>query len=394
MDVFVAKQGQDAEWDHFLESLPDNLYQQSSLWALVKAKDGWNCTRLVVKERGEIVGGVQALLRPLPKFGAVGYVSKGPVAASDDSSIHKFILDQLDRVARKEHILFLKIQPAYGAEPIARRLLERGAQPSNINVTPLSTLRVDLRPEHEEIQARMNKYTRRNIRRAERNGVTVRMGTIADIPTFIDLQSVHAKQHGYSGKGDFRSKDYYYHLWYVLEPGGHFCFFIAEYNGQAIAANSYIAFGDTVLDYHLVDNGLYKELNAPTLLQWNGMVWGKEHGYVWYDFGGIDLSAARAIQNEIALPDTITGRRAKFKKSFGSQVIFRPGIFDMSYVWPRSLTIRMVPALIKIKPLLSPLIGGGLSNYVQVHDRAARKVAIEHGDANNGQENDQDQERV
>jgi len=252
MNVFVAKDGPDAEWDHFLENKPDGLYQQSSLWALVTAQGGWKCMRLVVKEHGKIVGGVQALLRPLPLFGSVGYVSKGPVVASDDPSIEKFILDHLDRVARMEHILFLKMQPAYGAESIAKRLLERGAQPSDINVTPLSTLRVDLRPEPEEILARMNKYTRRNIRRALNDGVTVRMGTMADIPTFINLHEIHAKQHRYAGKGTFRKKDYYHHLWSVLVPGGHFCFFIAEFNGQALAANSYIAFGDTVMDYHLV----------------------------------------------------------------------------------------------------------------------------------------------
>jgi lipid II:glycine glycyltransferase (peptidoglycan interpeptide bridge formation enzyme) len=229
----------------------------------------------------------------------------------------------------------------------------------------------------------MNKYTRRNIRRAECDGVIVRLGAKADIPVFIHLQEIHAIKHRY---GSF-SKDYYYHLWSALEPGGHFCFFIAEYNGQVLAANSYIAFGDTVLDYHLVDNGLYKELNVPTLLQWNGMVWGKKHGYAWYDFGGIDLSTARAIQNDETLPDNSVGRRAKFKKSFGGQVIFRPGVYDMSYTWPRRLTIRMVPAMIKIKPLLSTLIGGGLSGYIQMHDRAATKSAVKHDDENDGQVN-------
>jgi len=124
------------------------------------------------------------------------------------------------------------------------------------------------------------------------------------------------------------------------------------------------------------------------------MLWAKEHGYAWYDFGGIDPSAARAIQNENALPDTITGRRAKFKKSFGGQVIFRPGVYDMSFVWPRQLTIRMVPALIRIIPLLSPLIGVGLSGYIQMHDRATREVAFKHGYENDGQENGQDQEMV
>lgn len=390
MDVLIAKEGLDPEWDHFLEALPDNLYQQSSLWAQVKAQDGWQCLRVVVRDHGQIVGGVQVLLRPLPLYGAVGYVPKGPVVASDNPPIQEFVLDSLDRAAQTEHVLFIKMQPAHGAEAIAQRLLARGARPSKILVTPLSTLRIDLRQEREEILARMNKYTRRNIRRAERDGVTVRMGTEADIPIFIQLQQMHGKRRGYKGP----SKDYYYHLWSNLEPGAHFCFFIAEYNGQALAANSYIAFGDTVADYHLADNGLWKELNAPTLLQWKGMVWGKEHGYSWYDFGGIHPTAAEAIVSGAPLPETSVGRRAKFKHSFGGQILFRPGVYDMSFVWPRPLTIRLVPALIKIKPLLSTLVGGGLSGYIQMHDRAARKLAVQHDDKNDGHGNEQGQERA
>jgi hypothetical protein len=47
----------------------------------------------------------------------------------------------------------------------------------------------------------------------------------------------------------------------------------------------------------------------------------------------------------------------------------------------------MVPAMIKIKPLLSTLIGGGLSGYIQMHDRAATKLAVKHDDENDGQVN-------
>jgi peptidoglycan pentaglycine glycine transferase (the first glycine) len=371
MDISISKEGLDPEWDRFLETLPDNLYQQSSLWAKVKAAVGWKHLRLVVRENRRIIGGTQMLLRPLPRFGAVGYVSKGPVVASDDPAVQEFILNQLDRVARAEHILFLKIQPPHGAEELAQRLVERGARPSAIPVTPLATLRVDLRPDPEEILAGMNKYTRRNIRRAEGKGVTVRVGTEADIPTFSRLRKIHGQQRGY----DPGPEDYYYSLWDTLATGGHFRFFLAEYDGQVLAANSYIAFGDVVLDYHLPDSGLYKKLNAHTLLQWKGMLWAKECGYIWYDFGGIKMSAARAIMSNGSLPDTIEGRRAKFKKSFGGQIMLRPGVYDLSFVWPRRLTVRMIPALMKMKPLLSFLVGGSLARYVRMHDSAAKKVA-------------------
>jgi peptidoglycan pentaglycine glycine transferase (the first glycine) len=355
MDISISKEGLDPEWDCFLETLPDNLYPQSSLWAKLKAPGGWKHLRLVVREHDRIVGGVQMLLRSLPLVGTVGYVSKGPVIASDDPAVQEFILNQLDRVARAEHIRFLKVQPAQGAEDLAQRLVERGARPSAIAIGPLATLRVDLRPDPEDIMAQMHRSTRSNIRRAERRGVTVRVGTEADVPTWFRLRKLHAKQRGY----DCGSEDYHYRLWSTFSPGDHFCPLVAEYEGQVLAAKSNIAFGDVMLDYHLVDNGLYKELNAPSLLHWRSMLWAKEHGYAWYDFGGLtSIEAARAILNGEPIPDTKWGRVARFKRSFGGQLMFYPGVYDISYVWPRRLTGQMIPILLNetTKKLLLSLL--------------------------------------
>jgi lipid II:glycine glycyltransferase (peptidoglycan interpeptide bridge formation enzyme) len=368
MDISVSKEGLDPEWDNFLETLPDNLYQQSSLWAKVKATKGWKHLRLVVREHGQIVGGFQMLLRSLPLFGAVGYVSKGPVTASDDPAVQEFVLNQLDHLARVEHILFLKIQPAQGFEDLAKRLAERGAQPGIVPVTSQATFRVDLRPDPDGIMAQMNPKTRSNIRRAERRGVTIRIGTETDLPTFYHLKKIHAKLQGYSPG----SEDNDYNLFSIL--GDHFRFFLAEYDGQVLAAKSNIAFGDVVLDYHLVDSGLHRNLNAQSLLHWNSMLWGKERGCAWYDFGGTAMPIAKAMMNNEPLPDHPASGRALFKKSFGGQLMFRPSAYDVSFIWPRRFTVRMIPALIKMEPLLSLLIGGSLTKYIRNMDQVLTQL--------------------
>lgn len=359
MDVSVSKEGLDPEWDRFLETLPDNCYQQSSLWAAVKAASDWKQLRLVVREHRQIIGGAQILFRPLPLLGAVGYVSKGPVVVSDEPAVQEFILDQLDRVARAERILFLKVQPAYGAENLAQKLVERDAQPSTLPVTGLATLRIDLRPDPDDILAQMKRNGRRTIRRTKRSGVSVRQGTEDDIPTLVHLREVHSRKRGY-GSG---SEAYYRRLWSIFGRDGHFCLLLAEYDGQILGATTCIAFGDVLLGHHLVSNDLHRELNAPRFLLWKAMLWGKRHGYAWYDFGDLPLSLARAIRDGRSLPDTDASGRAQFKLSFGGQLLFRPGVYDISYVWPNRLTARMIPALIKMRPLLSFLIGRSLGKY-------------------------------
>jgi len=358
LEVSVSKDGLDPEWDRFLETKPDGCYQQSSLWAELKARFGWKPLRLVVKRQGEIVGGTQALLRPLTLFGSVGYVSKGPVVASDDPVLLEFLLDQLDHAAKTEHILFLKIQPAYGAERVAQCLLQRGAIPSETSVVPVAAPRTDISPEPEAILARMHYKTRYNIRRAERKGMSVRIGTEADMHTFHRLVKVHSEQQGYSPSPD----NYRYDLWSTFSTRGRACLLVAEYEGEILSATVILAFGDAVFSLYLVDSGQHRDLNPQSLLQWKAMLWGKEQGCAWYDFGGLNMSTVKTIMSDESLPDTRAGSLARYKMSFGSQLVFRPRACDVSFVWPRRLTGRMAPVLMdmNMRPLLRSLIGGSI----------------------------------
>jgi lipid II:glycine glycyltransferase (peptidoglycan interpeptide bridge formation enzyme) len=357
LEVSVSKRGADPEWDSFLETRPDGCYQQSSLWAELKAAFGWKPVRLVVREDGEIVGGVQMLLRSLPVFGMVGYVSKGPVIARDDPKVQGFVLDQMDRVAREEHILFLKAQPPYRADDVAQRLIERGALPGDIGVVSQATARVDIRPDPDDILARMRNNRRKAIRRAERKGVTVRRGTADDWPAFLRLLSVHSDYRGYGTA----PASYYSEVWSVFSREGRSCLLLAEYEHEILAAMLTIYFGDVVVGLWIVDSGRHPKLGAQSLLRWKTMLWGKEKGCSWYDFGGVCMSTARAVMKGEDIPTTTRLERVAWTKmSFGSQAIIRPGACDISYVWPRRLTGRMVPKLMKMQPLLRSLLGGSL----------------------------------
>jgi len=357
LEVSVSKNGLDPDWDNFLETRPDGCYQQSSLWAKLKSAGGWKPLRLVVKENGAVIGGAQMLLRPVKSLGSVGYVSKGPVVASKDVVVQDYVLDQLDRVAKAQNVRFLKVQPPYGQEDVAERLLERRAIPSEAEVVSPATARVDIRPEPEAILARMSRGRRKAVRRAERDGVTVREGTDADMPTFHRLLRIHSEERGYHPYPE----SYHRNLYSTFLTGGHACLLIAEYEGEALAAMIILRFGDVVFGMFIVDSGLHMELSAQSLLRWKTILWGKEKGCAWYDFGGISMPIAEAVLKGERIPDTTReGRLARSKMSFGSQVLLRPAACDISYVWPRRLTGRIVPAVMKMQPLVRSLLGGSI----------------------------------
>jgi len=376
LQVSVSTQGLDPEWDSFLETRPDGCYQQSSLWAALNIANGWRCLRLVVRRSGDIVGGAQVLLHPLPLLGQVGYVPKGPVVASHEPEIQKFVLDQLDRVVSAERVRFLKIQPPFGADDLAQRLRERSARPSTLEAAPLATAWLDIRPEPDSLLAQMPHERRKSIRRGCRRGTTIRLGAQADLPTLYRLVQAHSRQRGY----DPGPETYYRDLWSIFSPGGYLALLLAEHKGEAFAAQVALRFGDVVTALFLVDDGRYKELNAHALLIWQAILWGKERGCTWLDFGGIHQAATRALLEGRPLPDTSRGRQARYKLSFGGHLVVRPGAFDVSYVWPRRLTGGLAALLVRARPLLGLLVGGGLARTICTREEWAKEATATPGD--------------
>src|SRR3989442_1488393 len=60
----------DPGWDDFLTRVPRPPYQQSSVWARVKAAQGWRSALVTLTRDGSVHGGAQLLYRSIPLAGA------------------------------------------------------------------------------------------------------------------------------------------------------------------------------------------------------------------------------------------------------------------------------------------------------------------------------------
>src|SRR5256885_1684080 len=74
--VSLNRSSEDPKWDTFLQATASGHFQQSSLWALVKAAEGWRPVRLVITADDTAMGGFQILVRRT-RLGKVGYIYKG-----------------------------------------------------------------------------------------------------------------------------------------------------------------------------------------------------------------------------------------------------------------------------------------------------------------------------
>lgn len=349
--------GVDPEWDAFVERSPGGHHVQTSRWADVKAVVGWRAARVVLRRQGAPVAGFQILARGPPSLASVGYVPRGPVVSDGAGpDVLDSTLDALERVVRRDRVIYLKVQPPAGREDIGACLLRRGHSESALELAPTATVRVDVGRSDDQLLAGMRTNTRRNIRKAQRAGVTVRAGGDADLPTlyrFIEATGRRQDFPPYPAR-------YYEQMWRSFAPGGKAHLLVAERDGIPLSAVLLIAFGDTVIYKMGGWSGDAREARPNELVHWTAIGWAREHGHRWYDLEGIDLPAARAVLAGETPPETAQRGVSHFKLGFGGEVTIFPPAYDSGGRGLLGIAAgRVGPRLERAAPLAARALGRG-----------------------------------
>jgi lipid II:glycine glycyltransferase (peptidoglycan interpeptide bridge formation enzyme) len=312
-------------WDDWVAAVPGGHHLQTSAWGYVKAGVGWRATRILVRDRGRIVGGCQLLAHDVPLLGSIAYVPRGPLLASRDPAVLDAVVAALRHHARRHRVLLLKIQPPVDRADLPELLESRGLVASGLDTAPVASVVVDVgsAPDEETLFRGLHSTTRRRIRQARKHGVTIRSGAGDDLPILHDSIEATARRQGFAPY----STDYYRRLWVVFGESGHARLLIAEHDGTPLSAALLIAFGDRVLykigGWHGSDGS---PPGANELLHWTGITWARTAGYRYYDFEGIPLDVARAA---LAGNRAVQHGVAFFKLGFGGDVVIYPGTYDL-----------------------------------------------------------------
>jgi lipid II:glycine glycyltransferase (peptidoglycan interpeptide bridge formation enzyme) len=306
----------DPVWDAFVAGTAGGHHVQTSLWAQVKASLGWQVERVLVTVGGRLVAGCQLLHRALPFAGGLGYVSQGPLLATDNPGLATLMLQALHDRARARRIAYLAVQPPHRAAAVVSCLTTGGFRPSWLQVAPTATVVLDLKPSLEVLLAQMKRQTRQNIRRSEREGLTVREGSAADLPVFLALHRATGRRQ----KFEPYPERYFGVLWRILQPAGFVRLFMAEYQGQPVSALLVVPFGETVIAKLLGWSGLHGAQRPNEAVFWAAIQWAKTAGYCQFDLEGLDPASARRILNNEPLPEAWKHSPDFFKLGFGGRV--------------------------------------------------------------------------
>ena len=176
---------------------------QTSVWGRVK--EGWGWTGILCRdEKGEIIGSM-AILEHRIRHMHTGflYAPRGPIFRDGDYATLEALVDAMRALAEKRGDYMIRIDPMLEETDTAfldevRRLGFTVNQASDFSLfQPRMCYVLDLQGfTPESLLAYYNKTKRYDIRRAERNGVTVRLGDVSDIPVFYRMMLATAASSG------------------------------------------------------------------------------------------------------------------------------------------------------------------------------------------------------
>jgi peptidoglycan pentaglycine glycine transferase (the first glycine) len=284
------------QWNSIMRQLPYAHILQSWEWGDFKQQTiGWIPQRIAYYQDGQVVAGASLLTRKVMGL-RVMYVPKGPSMDYSDSGLVESVLSDLQ--TRAKGALWLKIDPdvvqGYGVpnteedqpqaigQAVMDQLQARGWTFSDDQVQFRNTVTLDLSPDEETLLMQMSQNTRRKVRTAEKKGVTVRVGTQADLPTLYQLYKTTGERDNFL----IRPPEYYEKAWRDFMQADLAHVLIAEAEGQPIAHVILFHFGKTCWYFYGASSNEERNRMPNYLLQWEAMKWAKSQGYTSYDMWG------------------------------------------------------------------------------------------------------------
>ena len=317
-------------WAQALGGLPRPHALQSWTWGAFKARWGWSAQPWWLPAAdGSPAAAALVLKRKLPRLPfSILYVPKGPCLSYADAPLRQTMLGELERLARREKAIFIKIDPdvpvSRGLEPaepdalgqaLLTQLGQRGWRFSSSQIQFRNTVELDLRPPEEDLLAAMKQKTRYNVRLAGRKEVVVRAGISSDLPLLVRMYAETAARDNFT----VRLPAYYLDAWAALLQDGLGHLLIAEYDHQPLAAVFLVKFANRAI-YMYGASGEQERQRMPNyLLQWEAIRWAKAQGCTVYDFWG--------APDEFTESDPLWGVW-RFKAGYNGQVVRHVGAWD------------------------------------------------------------------
>ena len=369
------------QWNELISKLPNPHFLQTYEWGQVKAKYGWIPFYAVWMDDGNfhisqntehwslntghclaasMILKKQILSRGFAARLSILYAPKGPLLDWDNEALRTRVLNDLQSFAKQQSAIFLKIDPDIilgrgvpnsegdvldnSGQAARSELMRRGWVYSSDQIQFQNTVLIDITLSEEEMLARMKPKTRYNIRLAEKKGISVRVGTLDDLPMLYKMYAETSIRDGFV----IRDENYYMTVWklFMQDQSSTFDFrpstvpLIAEVDNIPVAAIFLFMFADRAYYVYGMSRNLHREKMPTYLLQWEAMKRARASGCNTYDLWG--------APEEFNESDSMWGVY-RFKEGLGGEVVRTLGAYDFApgKLWYK-LYAEVVPRVLDV----------------------------------------------
>lgn len=267
-------------WEAFLQNAHPPTFLQSWAWGETQRSLGEEVLRLEALEGGEVVGVAQAVT-VTARRGTFLHVPHGPVVTGSARGLLEALRDE----AKRRGSAFLRVSPVQEDTKKHRALYgQLGFRNAPIHLHAERLWILDLAPSEDALLHGMRKTTRNLLRRAERDGVTVRLTAAReDLPTFLALYAETARRERFVPFTTSALKAEFH----AFAKDQNAVLAIADYQNQPLAAAMILFTPWSAFYHHGASSRLRPHIPAAYALQWSVVQEAKRRGCAEYNFWGI-----------------------------------------------------------------------------------------------------------
>lgn len=328
-----------AEWDPRLRALGGQLHQ-SWRWGEFQQRHGSRVERIAIEsDAGAAMA--QVLFKERGPV-TTAFVPRGPMVSGDAHAVLPALWRHVGLACRRHRALFVNVEPECELPPAA--IAGAGPVFGGQRFTPKRTVMVPL-ADDETLLRQMHASKRREVRKAERRGITITDGSHVG----LGIEAFYGLMVETSQRNQIRINSQNYYADFLRLHGGDTTLLLAIADGKVAAGLIMARFGDTATYLFGGSSTAHRVPGATAYLQYAAMRWARERGCTRYDLWGIPDEDPPTYVDADGTPIRSVGDSSaglyRFKVELGGSIVSYPESFEMRYRPGLSWAMRRMKGL-------------------------------------------------
>ena len=272
------------QWDAFVTAHAEANFLHAWQWGVFHESRGATVVRRGAFYNDTLLGVYEGVVEDA-KRGRHLSIAGGPIVNWETHTVVEALRDDMKQQAKQHKCVFVRVRPQLEKSDASLALFKQlGFRPAPMYLSVELAGVLDLTKDEDEIMKGMRQRLRRALRKAAKNNIEVETSTDpARMKEFYDIQLQTAGRQKFVAF----SEDFFTKQFKAFAETGNAVLYTARYNGEVLAQNFMIFYGNEASYHYGVSTELGTKLSGAPLLHMQAMRDARERGITRYNFWGI-----------------------------------------------------------------------------------------------------------